>query len=134
MWKVLHSGLCKIYLHSHHPVLGWWLVREVAGIALRKRNKEKVDMSPIVKSVGPFDFSLSDLGNGLFAAKVSLNSSIGGGSAAGVVKVVGSLEADLNAEQVAALGFAEFNKIIPAAILPAVEAGEALAEAGIAKL
>jgi hypothetical protein len=40
----------------------------------------------------------------------------------------------MSAEQVAALGFAEFNKILPASVLPLAEAGEAAAEAGIENL
>lgn len=91
-------------------------------------------MSPIVKTVGPFVFSISDSGSGVFAAKVSLDANIGGGSAAGVAKFVGSLEADLSAEQVAALGFSEFNKILPASVLPVAEMAEAAAEAAIEKL
>lgn len=91
-------------------------------------------MSPISKSLGPFTFSLTDKGEGVFEAQVALSASLGGGAAAGVVKAGGALYADLNAEQVAALGFEEFNKILPAAVLPLAEAGEAAAEAEIAKL
>ena len=90
-------------------------------------------MSPISKTVGPFVISLTDQGGGVFAAKISLNMVPFGGQAQGVVKLVGSLEADLSAEQGAALLFGEINKVVPAAILPAAEAGEALAEAAIAK-
>lgn len=91
-------------------------------------------MSPISKALGPFVFSIVDKGNGVFEASMALSASLGGGQAAGVAVFGGSLFADMSAEQVAALGFDEFNKIIPASILPLAEAGEAAAEAEIAKL
>jgi hypothetical protein len=91
-------------------------------------------MSPVSKSFGPFTLSVTDKGNGVFEGAVSLNASVGGGQAAGVVKAGGSLYADLSAEQVAELGFEEFNKILPASVVPLAEAGEAAAEAEIGKL
>ena len=91
-------------------------------------------MSPISKSIGPFTFSISDKGEGVFEASVALSATMGGGEAAGFLKLGGALTADLNAEQVAALGFEEFNKILPAAIEPLAEAGEAALEGEIKSL
>lgn len=91
-------------------------------------------MSPISKVLGPFTLSITDKGEGIFEGAISINANVGGGHAAGVVKFGGSLYADMSLEQVLALGFEEFNKIVPAALLPAVEAGEALAEAAVEKL
>ena len=91
-------------------------------------------MSPISKVIGPFTFSVTDQGNGVFQASVALSASVGGGQAAGVAKFGGSLYGDISAEEIAALGFDEFNKILPAAVLPIAEVGEAAAESEIEKL
>lgn len=87
-----------------------------------------MSLQPASVQIGPFKLAVTDQGNGVFEASISLNAEVGGGSAAGVMVFGGSLFANLNAEQVMALGFAELNKVIPATILPAAEAGEAIAE------
>lgn len=91
-------------------------------------------MSPISKVIGPFTFSITDQGGGVFQASVALSASLGGGEAAGVAKFGGSLYGDISAEEIAALGFDEVNKIVPAAVLPLAEAGEAAVEAEVKSL
>jgi hypothetical protein len=91
-------------------------------------------IGPITKTVGPLVLSLASNGAGVFAAKISLNAQLGGGEATGVLKAIGSLEVDLTLEQALELGFADVNKLVPAAVLPIVEEGEVLAEAAVEKL
>jgi hypothetical protein len=91
-------------------------------------------IGPFSKTIGPFTLSITDKGNGVFEGAISLNATIGGGSAANVVKCGGSLFADMSAEQVEALGFSEVNKIVPAAALPFVEGAEAAAEGATGNL
>lgn len=93
-----------------------------------------MSIGPVSKSIGPFTLSLVDKGSGVFEACIALSGQLGGGQAAGVAKFGGSLYADMSAEQVAALGFDELNKILPSSLVGAAEAGEALAESAIGKL
>lgn len=87
-------------------------------------------MTPVSKVLGPFTLSVTDKGEGVFEGSVSLSATAGDG----VVKLGGTLYADLNAEQVAALGFEEFNKILPAAAVPIAELAEGAVESEIQKL
>ncbi|CAM6004922.1 unnamed protein product [Sphagnum balticum] len=91
-------------------------------------------MFPLTKVLGPFSLSVADQGGGVFRASVALSATLGGGQASGVATFGGSIYADLSAEEVVALGFEELNKVLPAAVLPLAEAGEAAAEAQVEKL
>lgn len=93
-----------------------------------------MSIGPFSKAIGPFTLSLTDKGAGVFEAAITLNASVGGGQAANVVKFGGTLFADMSAEQVAALGFDELNKILPASFQGAAEVAEAAVEAEIGKI
>jgi hypothetical protein len=91
-------------------------------------------MGPFVKVLGPFSLSVTDKGNGVFEGAIALNASIGGGQAANVIKCGGSLFADMSAEQVAALGFDELNKVLPPSLQGLAASAEAAVEAEVGKL
>ena len=71
---------------------------------------------------------------GVVTLSLDKSLSLGGGSAAGVLEVEGQGSVKLSGAQLLLLGEALLNPRVPAAILPEVQAGEALLNAEVSKL
>lgn len=64
--------------------------------------------------------------NGKFILAVSEDASLGGGEAAGIIKVKGSAEVELNAEQALKLAEALLNAHLPPALVPLAQVVEGI--------
>lgn len=72
--------------------------------------------------------------SGVYSLKLDKSASLGGGKAAGLLKVEGDGSVDLDLDGVLLLSEALANAHVPAALLPAAEAVEGIANAAVKAL